>query len=326
MRVDAFSHGGVPASAGSGGWRVSHAARAPTSGRGAHFVRVAWRDRARRCPSRARRRADRHCCTATPVFRLCALVLDGAGRADYHNHGGGGEEDRTCRSCLRSAGAQARGSRGRRSAHRTRMVRRRSDRVRFGRAAPVAARARRQTGGSGAALGQTALDRAGRTAASALPLRDDRRIQGAGGAGVTAQVRSTRRPVGLAAAVREDSHPARRRRRARDDRRPPARRILLRDDPEHEPPIAKLGFDLLLAMPPPKRFSEMIRARSANVKVAPPRPVVRGRRGQLDRGRGALPGRDRSPAPSVVIDGRGSAARARQARLDRQARGRRERQ
>ena len=43
-------------------------------------------------------------------------------------------------------------------------------------------------------------------------------------------------------------------------------RILLRDDPEHEPPIAKLGFDLLLAMPPPKRFSEMIRARSANVK------------------------------------------------------------
>ena len=43
-------------------------------------------------------------------------------------------------------------------------------------------------------------------------------------------------------------------------------RILLRDDPEHEPPIARLGFDPLLAMPPPKRFSEMIRARSGNVK------------------------------------------------------------
>jgi len=43
-------------------------------------------------------------------------------------------------------------------------------------------------------------------------------------------------------------------------------RILLRDDPEHEPPIAKLGFDPLLAMPGPKRFSEMLRARSANVK------------------------------------------------------------
>ena len=43
-------------------------------------------------------------------------------------------------------------------------------------------------------------------------------------------------------------------------------RILLRDDPEHEPPIARLGFDPLLAMPPPKRFSEMIRARTGNVK------------------------------------------------------------
>ncbi|CAI8034338.1 Formamidopyrimidine-DNA glycosylase [Geodia barretti] len=43
-------------------------------------------------------------------------------------------------------------------------------------------------------------------------------------------------------------------------------RILLRDDPEREPPVAKLGFDPLLAMPPPKRFSELIRARGANVK------------------------------------------------------------
>ena len=31
-------------------------------------------------------------------------------------------------------------------------------------------------------------------------------------------------------------------------------RILLREDPEREPPVAKLGFDPLLAMPTPKRF------------------------------------------------------------------------
>ena len=43
-------------------------------------------------------------------------------------------------------------------------------------------------------------------------------------------------------------------------------RILLRNDPEHEPPVARLGFDPLLAMPAPGQFSEMLRARSANVK------------------------------------------------------------
>ena len=43
-------------------------------------------------------------------------------------------------------------------------------------------------------------------------------------------------------------------------------RILLRDDPEREPPVVRLGFDPLLAMPSPKRFSDMLRARSANVK------------------------------------------------------------
>ena len=44
-------------------------------------------------------------------------------------------------------------------------------------------------------------------------------------------------------------------------------RILLRDDPKREPPIAKLGFDPLLAMPPPKQFSEAIRRRGTNVKT-----------------------------------------------------------
>ena len=43
-------------------------------------------------------------------------------------------------------------------------------------------------------------------------------------------------------------------------------RILLRSAPEREPPVARLGFDPLLAMPAPKRFSELLRARSRNVK------------------------------------------------------------
>ena len=43
-------------------------------------------------------------------------------------------------------------------------------------------------------------------------------------------------------------------------------RILLRDDPQREPPVVRLGFDPLLAMPAPKRFSEMLRARSGNLK------------------------------------------------------------
>ena len=43
-------------------------------------------------------------------------------------------------------------------------------------------------------------------------------------------------------------------------------RILLREDPEHEPPIAKLGFDPLLAMPSPKRFSELLRVRGGILK------------------------------------------------------------
>ena len=43
-------------------------------------------------------------------------------------------------------------------------------------------------------------------------------------------------------------------------------RARLRDDPEHEPPISRLGFDPLLAMPSPTRFSEMLRARRGIVK------------------------------------------------------------
>ena len=102
-------------------------------------------------------------------------------------------------------------------------------------------------------------------------------------------------------------------------------RIVLRDDPQREPPVVRLGFDPLLAMPAPKRFSEMLRARSGNLKSLLLEPVVRGRRRQLDCRRGALPGRNRSPAQGVVTDGCGSAARARPARGNRQAGGRCER-
>ena len=44
-------------------------------------------------------------------------------------------------------------------------------------------------------------------------------------------------------------------------------RLRLRADPEHEPPIAKLGFDPLLAMPPRKRFSELLRTRGGIIKT-----------------------------------------------------------
>ncbi len=43
-------------------------------------------------------------------------------------------------------------------------------------------------------------------------------------------------------------------------------RILLREDPEREPPIAKLGFDPLLAMPSLKRFAELLRSRGGILK------------------------------------------------------------
>ncbi len=43
-------------------------------------------------------------------------------------------------------------------------------------------------------------------------------------------------------------------------------RILLRENPEHEPPIARLGFDPLLALPSPKRFAELLRGRGGILK------------------------------------------------------------
>ena len=43
-------------------------------------------------------------------------------------------------------------------------------------------------------------------------------------------------------------------------------RILLREDPEHESPVARLGFDPLLAMPSPRRFAELLRGRGGILK------------------------------------------------------------
>ena len=43
-------------------------------------------------------------------------------------------------------------------------------------------------------------------------------------------------------------------------------RVLLRADPRREPPVAKLGFDPLLAMPSPRRFRTLLRERGGAVK------------------------------------------------------------
>jgi formamidopyrimidine-DNA glycosylase len=44
-------------------------------------------------------------------------------------------------------------------------------------------------------------------------------------------------------------------------------RIRLRQDPRYEPPISALGFDALLEPPPPRRFTELLRLRSAPIKA-----------------------------------------------------------
>ena len=44
-------------------------------------------------------------------------------------------------------------------------------------------------------------------------------------------------------------------------------RILLRDDPRGEPPVSRLGFDPLLAMPGPRTFARMLEQRKALIKA-----------------------------------------------------------
>jgi formamidopyrimidine-DNA glycosylase len=44
-------------------------------------------------------------------------------------------------------------------------------------------------------------------------------------------------------------------------------RIRLRHDPPNEPPISLLGFDALHEVPPPRRFAELLRQRSAPMKA-----------------------------------------------------------
>ena len=43
-------------------------------------------------------------------------------------------------------------------------------------------------------------------------------------------------------------------------------RIRLRHDPENEAPLSRLGFDPLLELPSPRRFEELLRARSGTMK------------------------------------------------------------
>ena len=43
-------------------------------------------------------------------------------------------------------------------------------------------------------------------------------------------------------------------------------RLLLRAVPREEPPVSRLGFDPLLALPPPRRFAELLAARSVVIK------------------------------------------------------------
>ena len=43
-------------------------------------------------------------------------------------------------------------------------------------------------------------------------------------------------------------------------------RLLLRAAPREEPPVSRLGFDPLLALPPPRRFVELLAARSVVIK------------------------------------------------------------
>lgn len=44
-------------------------------------------------------------------------------------------------------------------------------------------------------------------------------------------------------------------------------RIRLHDDPEREPPVCRLGFDALLAMPPPAPFAVLVRRRNTSIKA-----------------------------------------------------------
>ena len=218
-------------------------------------------------------------------------------------------------------GPPTRGGGCRRPPHRAGVVRRRCARVRRGRAGPLAPRPRRPAGRRGAALGQAALAGTGRAAASALPLRHGGRIQDAVRDAVAAQVGAARGRVGLASALPEDPAAARRRRRAGDDRRPAARA---------HPAARRSGAraaDLQAGLRSAARHAlaaAVLRPGAGagrHAQAVAPRPVVRGRRGQLDRRRGALSGRARSPAAGFVADRRGGAAAARQTARDRPARG-----
>ena len=134
-----------------------------------------------------------------------------------------GEDERAGAAGGRT-GTQAGGIRRCRTAHRARLVRRRPDRVRLGRTAPVETRAPGQAHRGGATLGEAALwleltapphplFHFGMTGGFKTPAAEP----------FAAQVRAARGPDGVATPFREDPDTPRRRWRARDDRWPPPR-------------------------------------------------------------------------------------------------------
>ena len=132
---------------------------------------------------------------------------------------------------------------------------------------------------------------------------------------IPAQVGAARGPRGVAAAVPEDPAAVRRRRRARDDRRtPPSGASCCGTIQSGNRRSRGSASTPCWQCRAPKRFSEADPLARRQREVAAARPVVRGGGRQLDRGRGALPGRRRSPAPRHVADRRRSTARSREAR------------
>ena len=102
-------------------------------------------------------------------------------------------------------------------------------------------------------------------------------------------------------------------------------RILLREDPEHESPVARLGFDPLLAMPSPRRFAELLRGRGGILKSLLLDQSFAAGVGNWIADEALFQAGHRSSAAGVLADRRRGAASPDQARRHSQARGGRQR-
>src|SRR6266545_1404345 len=184
----------------------------------------------------------------------------------------------------------------------------RPDRLRGRQPAPLRARAHRPPGGGGQAQGQASLDGAGRAAVAALPLRNDRLLRdlpgparaaallegGAGDGGRHAPGHARRAPL--------RAHPPPTRAGARAAPRGPGLR------PPARPPRGGRSR----ARPGPAPGAH---------QIGPPRPGPLRRGRQLDRGRGALPGRPAAAAPGLRPRAGGGPPPARAPGRDRDPRG-----